>query len=161
MTPSSATFGTDAGSGCGSTKSIKADPNGPSNTTSGKFRFFGDGYLINGKGHLHDGGVSMDLSINGKYVCSSNAIYGGEGNTVTKGNSTWETIAGMSICPGPIEIKDGELIKIQLPLSGIPQWHLFFSFRNRSSRERLNSRGGTDASEKPFAFAFLPLCLMC
>ncbi|KAF9071101.1 hypothetical protein BDP27DRAFT_1505129 [Rhodocollybia butyracea] len=44
----------------------------------------------------------------------------------------------------------GELIKIQLPLDGIPSWHLFFTFRLRSSRER-----GT--KEPPYAFAFLPL----
>jgi hypothetical protein len=33
------------------------------------------------EGHLHDGGVAMDLYINGKYECSSNAVYGGEGYT--------------------------------------------------------------------------------
>ncbi|KAJ7072473.1 hypothetical protein C8F01DRAFT_1216121 [Mycena amicta] len=46
----------------------------------------------------------------------------------------------------------GELIKVQLPLQGIPQWHLFFSFRNRSGRERV-----ARDSERPFAFAFQPL----
>ncbi|KAG1865874.1 C2 domain in Dock180 and Zizimin proteins-domain-containing protein [Suillus subalutaceus] len=43
----------------------------------------------------------------------------------------------------------GELIKLQLPLRGIPNWHLFFTFRNRSGR-------GLNA-DKPFAFAFQPL----
>jgi dedicator of cytokinesis protein 3 len=43
----------------------------------------------------------------------------------------------------------GELIKLQLPLRGIPNWHLFFTFRNRSGRG-LNT-------DKPFAFAFQPL----
>ncbi|KIK67093.1 hypothetical protein GYMLUDRAFT_37133 [Collybiopsis luxurians FD-317 M1] len=47
----------------------------------------------------------------------------------------------------------GELIKIQLPLDGIPSWHLFFTFRIRSSRER----GGSHKSDPPYAFAFLPL----
>ncbi|KAF7315306.1 hypothetical protein MIND_00045100 [Mycena indigotica] len=46
----------------------------------------------------------------------------------------------------------GELIKVQLPLQGIPQWHLFFTFRNRSGRDR-----GARDSERPFAFAFQPL----
>nr|GAT57688.1 predicted protein [Mycena chlorophos] len=46
----------------------------------------------------------------------------------------------------------GELVKVQLPLQGIPQWHLFFTFRNRSARER-----GTRDSDRPFAFAFQPL----
>ncbi|KAJ4468210.1 hypothetical protein J3R30DRAFT_1684989 [Lentinula aciculospora] len=50
----------------------------------------------------------------------------------------------------------GELIKIQLPLDGIPSWHLFFTFRIRSSRERGASRAG-EKSDPPYAFAFLPL----
>lgn len=43
----------------------------------------------------------------------------------------------------------GELIKLRLPLHGVPNWHLFFTFRNRSGR-------GLNA-DKPFAFAFQPL----
>ncbi|KAF8972959.1 cytoplasmic protein [Flammula alnicola] len=49
----------------------------------------------------------------------------------------------------------GELIKIQLPLEDVPQWHLFFTFRNRSSRS--SGKGSTDTSDRPFAFAFQPL----
>ncbi len=48
----------------------------------------------------------------------------------------------------------GELIKVQLPATGVPSWHLFFTFRNRSGRDR--SRPG-DLSDRPFAFAFQPL----
>ncbi|KAJ7502758.1 C2 domain in Dock180 and Zizimin proteins-domain-containing protein [Mycena galericulata] len=51
----------------------------------------------------------------------------------------------------------GELMKVQLPPQGIPPWHLFFTFRNRSGRERNSSRPSTDNSERPFAFAFQPL----
>ncbi|EPQ57371.1 hypothetical protein GLOTRDRAFT_137711 [Gloeophyllum trabeum ATCC 11539] len=51
----------------------------------------------------------------------------------------------------------GELIKIKLPLQGIPSWHLFFTFRNRSSSQKTAGRAGVDAPERPFAFAFLPL----
>ncbi|KIY44576.1 hypothetical protein FISHEDRAFT_51256 [Fistulina hepatica ATCC 64428] len=56
----------------------------------------------------------------------------------------------------------GELIKIHLPPDGIPQWHLFFSFRDRQPRESRSSRStATSASntelESPFAFAFQPL----
>ena len=50
----------------------------------------------------------------------------------------------------------GELIKIKLPPQGAQQWHLFFTFRHRSLRER-SGRGQPEASERPFAFAFLPL----
>ncbi|KAG7090843.1 hypothetical protein E1B28_009925 [Marasmius oreades] len=41
----------------------------------------------------------------------------------------------------------GELVKIKLPPEGMPQWHLFFTFRNRTNKERAS----------PHAFAFLPL----
>lgn len=51
----------------------------------------------------------------------------------------------------------GELIKVQLPLQGVPQWHLFFTFRNRSGRERVVSRSAGDPLDRPFAFAFQPL----
>ncbi|KAI6032808.1 hypothetical protein F5J12DRAFT_902576 [Pisolithus orientalis] len=44
----------------------------------------------------------------------------------------------------------GELIKLQLPLRGIPDWHLFFTFRNRTGNRALGP-------ERPFAFAFQPL----
>ncbi|KAF8840035.1 hypothetical protein BDN67DRAFT_969174 [Paxillus ammoniavirescens] len=44
----------------------------------------------------------------------------------------------------------GELIKLQLPLRGVPDWHLFFTFRNRSGNRALGP-------ERPFAFAFQPL----
>ncbi|KAH7888385.1 hypothetical protein F5I97DRAFT_2002325 [Phlebopus sp. FC_14] len=44
----------------------------------------------------------------------------------------------------------GELIKLQLPFHGVPDWHLFFTFRNRTGNRAL----GVD---RPFAFAFQPL----
>lgn len=50
----------------------------------------------------------------------------------------------------------GELIKIMLPPGNpVPNWHLFFTFRNRSGRER--SRVNSDVVDRPFAFAFQPL----
>ncbi|KAF7964947.1 hypothetical protein HWV62_1454, partial [Athelia sp. TMB] len=51
----------------------------------------------------------------------------------------------------------GELIKLQLPLEDFPPWHLFFTFRNRSGRERAPPRQSTDVTDRPFAFAFQPL----
>src|ERR1700722_9696678 len=51
----------------------------------------------------------------------------------------------------------GELFKLQLPLQGIPQWHLFFTFRNRTGKEKALNRPGSDLVERPFAFAFQPL----
>lgn len=51
----------------------------------------------------------------------------------------------------------GELIKIQLPPQGRPQWHLFFTFRNRTGRERAGNRPVSEHIDRPFAFAFQPL----
>jgi dedicator of cytokinesis protein 3 len=51
----------------------------------------------------------------------------------------------------------GELIKLMLPLQGIPQWHLFFTFRNRHGKEKPNNRPGSEPADRPFAFAFQPL----
>ncbi|KAG2015952.1 cytoplasmic protein [Coprinopsis cinerea AmutBmut pab1-1] len=48
----------------------------------------------------------------------------------------------------------GELIKLQLPSNGVPQWHLFFTIRNRG---RTSSKGSPDNGDKPYAFAFQPL----
>lgn len=51
----------------------------------------------------------------------------------------------------------GELLKLQLPMEGVPDWHLFFTFRNRGGREGRQSGRAGDATDKPFGFAFLPL----
>lgn len=51
----------------------------------------------------------------------------------------------------------GELVKVRLPTSGAQQWHLFFTFKQRSMRDRSSNRGASDTAERPFAFAFLPL----
>ncbi|KAH9858640.1 cytoplasmic protein [Lenzites betulinus] len=50
----------------------------------------------------------------------------------------------------------GELIKVKLPMQGAQEWHLFFTFRQRNTRERSSSRG-IETAERPFAFAYLPL----
>ncbi|KAF5351982.1 hypothetical protein D9756_007382 [Leucocoprinus leucothites] len=52
----------------------------------------------------------------------------------------------------------GELIKIMLPPGDqTPNWHLFFTFRNRSGREKSGNKVNADAVDRPFAFAFQPL----
>ena len=48
----------------------------------------------------------------------------------------------------------GELVKLSLPLGGIMRWHVFFTFRNRGRDKP--PRGSTE-SDRPFAFAFVPL----
>jgi len=51
----------------------------------------------------------------------------------------------------------GELFKLALPWNELPRWHLFFTFRYRSSREKAVRVLGGEPVDKPFGFAFLPL----
>lgn len=51
----------------------------------------------------------------------------------------------------------GELIKLVLPWDELPRWHLFFTFRYRSSRDKSTKVPNGEAGDKPFAFSFLPL----
>lgn len=54
----------------------------------------------------------MDLFINDKYACSSDAVYGGESGTNVKDGKKWETISGMTLCPGPFKIKEGDYMNL-------------------------------------------------
>jgi len=91
-------------------KSIKLSQTGPTNTTSGKFTFLEDGHILAARGHLHDGGHQMDMFINDKYACSSQATYGGEGATTVVDGQVWKTISAMSYCDGPIAVKKGDTL---------------------------------------------------
>ncbi|KIJ49358.1 hypothetical protein M422DRAFT_161378 [Sphaerobolus stellatus SS14] len=52
----------------------------------------------------------------------------------------------------------GELIKLLLPNEVPQQYHLFFTFRHRPSREKLTVvKTSAETSDRPFAFAYLPL----
>ncbi|KAF8521278.1 cytoplasmic protein [Hysterangium stoloniferum] len=52
----------------------------------------------------------------------------------------------------------GELIKLLLPTDVPPKYHLFFTFRHRTSKEKLvSNRASMDGADRPFAFAYLPL----
>ncbi|KAF4598371.1 hypothetical protein EYR38_006773 [Pleurotus pulmonarius] len=66
--------------------------------------------------------------------------------------TTWNSIV-FQRCNQPTF---GELIKVQLPPQGMPQWYLFFTFRNRTAKTS-NRPATADNSDKPFAFAVQPL----
>ncbi|KAF8586680.1 hypothetical protein K439DRAFT_1340268 [Ramaria rubella] len=53
----------------------------------------------------------------------------------------------------------GELLKLSLPNEVPSQYHLFFTFRHRASKERApnNNRASLESVDRPFAFAYLPL----
>jgi hypothetical protein len=73
-----------------------------------------DGYILNARGHMHDGGVNIVFKINDKVVCDSKAIYGGEGHS-SKGSDgqLWETIAESTSCMDPIPVKKGDSVHMQ------------------------------------------------
>jgi len=85
---------------------IKTAQTGPVTTQSGKFTLLEDGVIVGARGHLHDGGVQMDMSINGKHACTSKAGYGGESGSEGSG----ETISSMGYCDGPIPVKKGDAL---------------------------------------------------
>jgi hypothetical protein len=86
---------------------IKTSNTGPTMTKSGEFTFLEGGKLFAARGHLHDGGVQMDLYINGKPSCVSKATYG-EGI----GGSEIKTINSMSMCTDAISIKKGDTLSM-------------------------------------------------
>lgn len=83
------------------------------NLTSGEFPILTNGTIINARGHLHDGGEAMELYLNGKKVCTSKAIYGGEGGTMVVAGKKWETISEMTDCDGTIPVKTGDRLKMK------------------------------------------------
>jgi hypothetical protein len=68
-----------------------------------------DGYIFNARGHLHDGGDHLQLVLNGKVICDSQAKYGGAAQT----NGAWQTIGGMTSCPKNVQVKKGDTLSIE------------------------------------------------
>jgi Stress up-regulated Nod 19 len=68
-----------------------------------------DGYIINAKGHLHDGGDHIVLTLNGKEICNSRAIYGQERGV---DESQWAVITKMEQCTSPVAIKKSDKLQI-------------------------------------------------
>jgi hypothetical protein len=65
-------------------------------------------------GHLHDGGDSVTLYVNGKKACESKAKYGGPGSVrTTRDGHKWETISSMGSCYEPIPVKKGDKVEIE------------------------------------------------
>jgi hypothetical protein len=54
----------------------------------------------------------MDMFINNKYACSSQATYGGEGATTVVDGKEWKTISAMSYCDGPIQVQKGDTLSM-------------------------------------------------
>jgi hypothetical protein len=71
------------------------------------------GWLVRSRGHLHDGGNAIILTVNGKVACKSEALYGGPGFEF-KGDDgkTFETINKSTECIDPILLKKGDKLHI-------------------------------------------------
>jgi len=83
---------------------IHLDKTGIADTESPKFPVTKNGMIVAAMGHMHDGGKAMVLKINGKEVCSSNAVYG------KGGDIAGEKILYMSLCGQNIPIKKGDVL---------------------------------------------------
>ncbi|KAF2402560.1 hypothetical protein EJ06DRAFT_547834 [Trichodelitschia bisporula] len=73
-----------------------------------------DGYIVNMRGHLHDGGVNIVFKVNNKEICNSVATYGGPGHTShTSDGKVWETIATTTLCDTPLKVTKGDKIYME------------------------------------------------
>lgn len=73
-----------------------------------------NGYIVNMRGHVHDGGVNIVFKVNDKEICNSVAKYGGEGHVgKSSDGKVWETIAETSICSNPIKISKGDKLYME------------------------------------------------
>lgn len=56
----------------------------------------------------------MEISINGKQVCVSKAVYGGPGHEgVGADGKPWATVAETTECPNEIKVSKGDKLLIQ------------------------------------------------
>jgi Stress up-regulated Nod 19 len=62
-------------------------------------------------GHVHDGGVGVTMTNNGKVICSSQATYGGRNEV----SGDWATISQMGSCADrvPIPLKKGDVVALE------------------------------------------------
>lgn len=72
-----------------------------------------DGYLVNVKPHLHDGGVNMTFFVNGKEACSSQAVYGGTDGGLKVGEQKWETITAYTPCDHEIKVTTNDKLTME------------------------------------------------
>jgi Stress up-regulated Nod 19 len=68
-----------------------------------------DGYILQRRGHLHDGGVNIVFKVNNATICDSQAIYGGNGQTMSNSEGkVWKTISDMVTCFEPYKVQKGD-----------------------------------------------------
>ncbi|QDS72520.1 hypothetical protein FKW77_000157 [Venturia effusa] len=72
-----------------------------------------DGYLVDMKPHMHDGGVNTTVILNGKPACTLKAKYGGTDGGATINGQKWETITAYDVCSEPIKVSKGDKITME------------------------------------------------
>ena len=80
--------------------------------TSKKAQFTKPGYIFYRRGHMHDGGDSVEILVNGKQICNSKATYGGDGTTTKVDGKVWTTISNMASCTDPVKVETGDSLQI-------------------------------------------------
>ncbi|QDS76952.1 hypothetical protein FKW77_005187 [Venturia effusa] len=90
--------GSDAGH---TLKSVMGSPKLNGKTVSQPMKVSKDTKIVWARGHLHQGGVEMSLSVNGAQKCVSKPTYNAAG-----------VITAMSLCPEVIDIKAGQTLTI-------------------------------------------------
>ncbi|KAE9982516.1 hypothetical protein EG328_010798 [Venturia inaequalis] len=94
------------------TQSFRPPKNAVGEIKSADYPITADGDFIAARGHMHDSGTYVSMSINGNVVCQSNATYGGAGSSTIVDGKEWQTITKMSTCAGPIPVKKGDNVVI-------------------------------------------------
>jgi stress up-regulated protein Nod 19 len=79
------------------------------NVTSDTISVPTDGFIINAKGHLHDGGDHIILELNGQQICNSHAIYGPMKEAQ---GQKWAVIEKMEQCTKPVAVKKGDKLRM-------------------------------------------------
>lgn len=72
-----------------------------------------DGYLLDVKPHMHDGGINMTFYRNGEAACTSKAVYGDEGQATLVNGQAWQTIQSYTPCEKPVEVKKGDKLTME------------------------------------------------
>jgi len=82
------------------------------NFTSELFSMNRDGYLLNMRGHLHDGGTSIQMFLNENLACESFPKYENLPGAKKADGSSWQTITEMSYCDKPVKFNKGDSVKL-------------------------------------------------
>jgi hypothetical protein len=85
------------------------------NMTSANVPIPKDGFIINAKGHLHDGGTNIILKLNGQEVCNSKAKYDLDpraSESLAPNGMQWQVITEMTQCTTPTPVKKGDILQV-------------------------------------------------